>query len=71
MDFLKVLAAMLIAAGATYGVMYSSWTETALFRFFAACTTGILVYLLTSVMLRLIDKSDISRLFMLSRKLWR
>ena len=68
-DFVKVGAAMLISGLASYGIMYTDWVSSQIVRFIAACTVGMLLYLLCAVLLRLINRSDVLRVITLGHKL--
>jgi stage V sporulation protein B len=68
-DFAKVGAAMLISGWISYLIMHLEWTTNEAVRFAASSVTGILIYLLCSVMLRLINRSDLLRVLLLGRRL--
>lgn len=64
LDFIKVGAAMIITAGciqATYIHFPGSTDEHLVLRFIISCIVGIVVYILLLIMMKLIDRSDLSR----------
>ncbi|TBL81599.1 stage V sporulation protein B [Paenibacillus thalictri] len=71
LDFAKVGAAMALTGIASYLVMSVPWSDSNLLRFLSACTLGGGLYLLLTVVFRLVDKSDLLRIFTLGRKIWR
>ncbi|WP_248927367.1 stage V sporulation protein B [Paenibacillus hamazuiensis] len=71
LDFLKVGGAMLVSGVCSYSAMGADWVGSGFFRFMLSCSVGVAVYLMMIVLLRLIDKSDLLRIFMLGKKIWR
>ncbi|GAA4854067.1 stage V sporulation protein B [Paenibacillus vulneris] len=67
-DFAKVGAAMALSGWASHVIMYTNWLEHELIRFLAASAAGILIYLVCSVLFKLIDRNDLLRIIWLGRK---
>jgi len=67
-DFLKIAAAVAVSGWASYSIMQFQWSDNGLIRFMAACTAGMLLYLICSVFLRLIQRSDLLRIVWLGKK---
>ncbi|UQZ86782.1 Stage V sporulation protein B [Paenibacillus konkukensis] len=67
-DFLKVGLAMTVSGLACHGLMYYPWVENEAVRFIASSGIGLLLYLMCSVMLKLIDRNDLLRLIWIGRK---
>ncbi|SDX41453.1 polysaccharide biosynthesis protein [Paenibacillus sp. CF384] len=67
LDFLKVGAAMCIMGAASLWVMNLQALPALWHNLFAACTAGIIVYLILMVMMRIIDRYDAERIPLLGR----
>lgn len=68
-DFVKVGAAMAISGLASYSIMFNEWLDNDTARFIVSSFAGLVIYLLCSVMFRLIDRNDLLRILWLGRKL--
>ncbi len=71
LDFLKVGAAMIISGFGIYAAMYTPWIERELIRFTAACLLGLTIYLILSILFRLVNRSDFTRIMRLGKKVIR
>jgi stage V sporulation protein B len=71
LEFFKVGLAMCLAGGCSYAVMNVLWVDVALLRFCASAATGMVVYLILILLLRLIDHRDLLRVTNLGRKMFR
>ncbi|WP_240414335.1 stage V sporulation protein B [Paenibacillus periandrae] len=69
MDFAKVGLAMFVSGWCSYILMYTHWMDGEALRFAVSCIAGVIIYLSCSVLLRLIDRTDLTRVLMLGRKL--
>jgi len=71
LDFVKVGGAMTLAGLGSYAVMNNEWLGSHFLRFLASCFLGVALYFAFAVVFRLVDKSDLLRVFTLGRKIWR
>jgi stage V sporulation protein B len=69
MDFAKVGLGMGISGWASYIIMYSEWLPNEAMRFATSCAAGIVLYLFCCVVMGLIDRNDLLRIFWLGRKI--
>ncbi|TVY11937.1 stage V sporulation protein B [Paenibacillus cremeus] len=67
-DFLKVTLSMAVAGIASHVLMYVEWTDSTLIRFLTSCATGIGVYMIMAMILKLFDRSDLFRIFRLGNR---
>ncbi|MCZ8519052.1 MULTISPECIES: stage V sporulation protein B [Paenibacillus] len=68
-EFLKVGVSMAAAGLSSYSVMSSGWLPDGFGKFASACFTGLAIYLVAAVVLRLIERDDVWRIVMLGKKL--
>ncbi|NEN83630.1 stage V sporulation protein B [Paenibacillus elgii] len=68
-DFLKVGISMAVAGFASYVVMYTHWIASGFTRFSFSCLTGVIVYLLIAMLLKLINRDDVFRILWLGKRI--
>ncbi|SEC73176.1 stage V sporulation protein B [Paenibacillus sp. GP183] len=72
-EFLKVGTAMAVSGMSSYAIMNTQWAESSLLRFCASCITGITLYIMMILLLRIIDHADLQRVksyLFRFRKIW-
>ncbi|MDO3679320.1 stage V sporulation protein B [Paenibacillus ehimensis] len=67
-DFLKVGISMAVAGFASYVVMYTPWITSGFTRFAFSCLTGVIIYLLIAMLLKLINRDDVFRILWLGKR---
>ncbi len=67
-DFLKVGISMAAAGFASHVVMYTPWIASGFTRFAISCLTGVIIYLLIAILLKLIDRDDVFRILWLGKR---
>ncbi|OXM86823.1 stage V sporulation protein B [Paenibacillus rigui] len=67
-DIAKVGVAVMISGWISFGIMQIEWWDSGVVRFVSACAAGMLFYLVCSIWLRLIQRSDLLRVIWLSKK---
>ncbi|MCR8644108.1 stage V sporulation protein B [Paenibacillus sp. N1-5-1-14] len=68
-DMLKVCVAMTVSGLLCNAVMEIPWTASEGIRFFAACIIALATYLFMILILKLINRSDLSRILRMGRKI--
>ncbi|WP_213525314.1 stage V sporulation protein B [Paenibacillus sp. J31TS4] len=68
-DLLKIFAAMLVMGGSCRLVMDATWIAQPFHRFLLSCLLGIGIYLVSIVLLKVVDRDDFKKLPWLSRRL--
>jgi stage V sporulation protein B len=60
-EFLKIGTAMAVSGMFSYIIMYTHWSEGTFLRFCTSCITGITLYIMMILLLRIIDHADLQR----------
>jgi stage V sporulation protein B len=69
-DFLKVGAAMIVSGICCYVVLHTAWVQSEFIRFLGSAVICMLVYLIAVFMMRLVNRTELDRLMMLSKKIF-